>query len=65
MVDKWNEIYLSMNLSEKSLFFISDYIEFNKKCKLPWTVNEVEVAIVTVKKMIERSKNFVCFEGEG
>lgn len=55
MVEKWNEISLCMNQSERSLFFICDYIKTNKKCKLPWTVSEVRIAIETVMKMIKKS----------
>lgn len=55
MVCKWSEISLAYNQSEKSIFFICDYIKTNKKCKLPWTVREVRLAIDTVVKMIERA----------
>lgn len=54
MVGKWNEISVSMNYSDRSLDLICDYIEFNKKSKLPWTVIEVLFAIETVRKMIDK-----------
>lgn len=59
MAEKWNEIYLCMNQNERCLFFICDYIKTNKKCKLPWTVREVTVAIDTVRRMMEKSKEQV------
>ena len=55
MAVKWTEISISYNHSEKSIFFICDYIRTNKKCKLPWTVAEVKTAIEITTKMIERS----------
>ena len=60
IVDKWNEIFFSMNCGERSLFFIADHIKFNKKSKLPWTIIEVKKAIEVVKRMIERARTG-CF----
>lgn len=62
MVNKWTEISIAGNQSDKTLFFICDYIKTNKKCKLPWTVKEVNFAIKTVQRMIERSNNNVRIE---
>ncbi len=56
LIQKWESEYEDSNHNEKIIGEISDYIEKNKKCKLPWTVKEVQEAIASVWKLFGQDK---------
>jgi hypothetical protein len=51
LINKWEHEFQLSNKDDKTIGDICNYIENNKKCKLPWTVNEVKEAIMVVKKL--------------
>jgi len=55
LVHKWEFDYQQAPAKEKDKVIEATctYIEKNKKCKLPWTMNEVKEAIVGVRKLFE------------
>ena len=54
MCDKWEQLFLSTHSPDKIIDFICEYVDTNKKCKLPWTVNEVEHAIKVVNRLVHK-----------
>lgn len=65
--DKWELIFLETFGNEKMISFICEYIHTNKKCKLPWTIKEVEFAVDVVNKLVQKCKKRTwvkskCFE---
>jgi len=56
LIQKWENDYEESSHSEKVITEICDYIEKNKKCKLPWTVKEVQEAISSVRKLFDQNK---------
>ena len=57
---KWQSMYLETLGNEKCIHYICDYVYTNKKCKLPWTVKEVEFAIDIVNRLISKCKKRAC-----
>lgn len=55
MVHKWELDYQHAPPKEREKIIEATcaYIERNKKCKLPWTMNEVREAIIGVRKIFE------------
>jgi hypothetical protein len=53
---KWEADYQQSSAKEREKFVdtICAYIEKNKKCKLPWTINEVREAVHGVRKLFEQ-----------
>jgi hypothetical protein len=56
LFNKWEHEYQEAAPKEKDKVVddICAYIEKNKKCKLPWTVREVQEAIMSVRKLFEQ-----------
>jgi hypothetical protein len=57
LIQRWENDYMDNNQNEKVIEEISNYIEKNKKCKLPWTMKEVDEAIMSVRKLFELANN--------
>lgn len=51
LIKKWNDMYETADIKEEILQTICEYIEKNKKCKLPWSNNEINEAISAVDKL--------------
>lgn len=56
LCDKWEQMFLQSYPNEKLVNFICDYIHTNKKCKLPWTLSEVEFAIDITNKFVSKCR---------
>jgi hypothetical protein len=56
LIQKWDHEYEESKQNEKTIEDICNYIEKNKKCKLPWTLKEVQEAILSVRKLFELVK---------
>lgn len=54
--DKWEQMFIESNNSDKMIDYICDYVHTNKKCKLPWTIKEVEHAVDIVNKLVTKCK---------
>lgn len=54
LCEKWEHIFICADGDQKVIGYICDYITSNKKCKLPWTLKEVEYAIDIVNKFIQK-----------
>lgn len=55
LIERWETEYESTPDKDKTVDEICNYIEKNKKCKLPWTVKEVQEAVNSVKKLFDQS----------
>jgi hypothetical protein len=55
LIQKWEIDLLNTTANDKTKVVgqICTYITKNKKCKLPWTINEVKEAIHSVRKLFE------------
>ena len=42
LIGKWEKICKSPVINERCFYTVCDDIEFNKKCKLPWTIYEID-----------------------
>ena len=56
LCDKWENLYIEAFGNEKIIGFICEYVHLNKKCKLPWTIKEVEFAVEIVNKLVQKCK---------
>ena len=55
LIQKWEHDYAKATAKNKMIDEISVYIEKNKKCKLPWTLKEVQEAILAVRRLFEQA----------
>jgi len=51
LIKKWNDTYEQSASREKTIEEICEYIEKNKKCKLPWSDKEIYEATAAVDKL--------------
>lgn len=51
LIKKWNEMYENAKNKDSVGFDICEYIEKNKKCKLPWSESEIKDASAAVDKL--------------
>jgi len=56
LCNKWEKTYLESFENYRIIEAIDESISKSIRCKLPWTVKEVEFAIETVNKLIEKYK---------
>ena len=54
LVDKWEHMAKTHGLSLRIVDMICDDIQFNKKCKFPWSMNEMEVVMEEAQKLITK-----------
>ncbi len=52
LVERWEDQLRDSSQAERAVAEICDYIERNKKCKLPWIMSEVTEAVASVKKLL-------------
>jgi hypothetical protein len=57
LIQKWDSDYEESQHSDQVIGEIVEYVERNKKCKLPWTVKEVQAAIASVEKLFKQARN--------
>lgn len=58
MVMKWEENFKTNKNRDEEIKKILLYIKENKKCKLPWSLAEIQRAIKSLKKMFDECENF-------
>lgn len=51
LIKKWNDIFEKSEDKNRVIYEISEYIEKNKKCKLPWSDTEIREATLVVDKL--------------
>lgn len=57
LVQKWEKQLLESSDSHACVIFIRNYIEKNKKGKLPWTLKEIDEAIKSVNWLFDSSND--------
>lgn len=51
LIDKWTSQLATSKCEFKECGRIVDYILRNQKCKLPWSINETEIAMQMTEKL--------------
>ena len=57
LIKKWDEMLYSNRCKETIIDEILEYIEKNKKCKLPWNFTEIDEAIIALRKLFKEYVN--------
>ena len=53
LIQRWEDEFELKSRSDAVIDDICNYIEKNKKCKLPWNIKEVQEAIYSVRKLFD------------
>lgn len=53
LIQRWEDEFEAKSRNDSVIDDICNYIEKNKKCKLPWNIKEVQEAIYSVRKLFD------------